>query len=66
MTTADITAWLLETTLASSLAIVLVLLLCKQTRSTFSPGVPMQCGVVTPGNAPGPLQMASPGNEPCP
>lgn len=66
MSSSELCDWLLQATLASTAAIVLVLLLCKQTRSTFSPGVPMQCGVVTLGKAPGLLQMASPGNEPCP
>ncbi len=66
MTSTDLVSLLLETTLASSLAIVLVLLLRKPARSAFSPGVPMQCGVVTLGNAPGLLQVASPGKEPCP
>ena len=66
MTSTGLAGLLPETKLASSLASVLMLMLRKPARSTFSPGVPMQCGVVTPGNAPGPPQMASPGNEPCP
>lgn len=39
MTAADIAAWLLEATLASSLAIVLVLALRKPARAVFGPGV---------------------------
>ncbi len=66
MSSSELCDWLLQATLASSLAIVLVLLLRKPARSAFSPGVPMQCGVVTLGNAPGLLQVASPGKEPCP
>lgn len=68
MTSTGLAGLLPETKLASSLASVLMLMLMlrKPARSTFSPGVPMQCGVVTPGNAPGLLQVASPGNEPCP
>lgn len=66
MTSTGLASLLLGTTLASSLARVRLLLLRKPARSTFSPGVPMQCGVVTLGNAPGLLPVASPGNEPCP